>query len=301
MCWYYGSHHTNARLKADVAHSAFSFQMEFTLRTCAVAVIVLVLGHVQGTSDLKQLSLRARQRFIGEVFVSIARKRQLPKNVDLDDITLDAGNLTTVLFTHLRLLNTDVESSRIVGDYEIESNDVQPAFPRSGHINVAFHELLKEMGLEYAVSSVQLPAVEPQKNYSTNVDKLVDFILMIVCEALQMTGRSQIKIPDLDASFTTDILFFPVSGRFRAEDGWLRNLSTIYRTSDTIATLVDSTLTVVCSFGLHVLEFGFNEYEANLGSIEASGTMAGVIPRNSISAKVSIRHLLVTTYRLIVQ
>jgi hypothetical protein len=275
--------------------------MKFTLHTFAVAIIVLVLGHVQGTSDLKQLSLHVRHKFIGEVLVSIARKQQLTKIVDLDDITVDAGNLTIVLFTHLRLLNTDVESSRIVADYEIDSNDVQPAFPRSGHIDVAFRELLKEMKLEYTVSSVRLPAVEPQKNYSTNLDKLVDFILTIVKEALQITGHSRMKIPDLDVNFPADILFFPVNGRFRAEDGWLRNLSTIYRTGDTIATLGGSTLTVVCSFGLQVLEFGFNKYEANLGLIEASGTVAGVIPHNSITAKVSIHHLIVTAYRLIDQ
>jgi hypothetical protein len=270
--------------------------MEFTLFTCAVAIIVLVLGHVQSTSDLKRLSLHVRHRFIGEVLVSIARKRQLTKNIDLDDITVDADNQTTVLFTHLRLLNTDVEASRIVGDYEIVSNDVQPVFPRSGHLNIAFRELLKETGWKSSVGSVQLPAVELKKNYCTNLDKIVDFILPIVRDALQVTGHSQIKIPDVDESFSTDIIFFPVNGRFRAEDGWFRNLSTVYRTSDTIATLVGTTLTVVCSFGLQMLQFGFNQYEANLGLIEASGTVTGVIAHNSIIAQVSTCHLLVTTY-----
>jgi hypothetical protein len=270
--------------------------MELTFYTCAVATIVLVLRHVQGISDLKQLSLDVQHRFISEVLFSIARKQQLTKNVDLDDITVDADNVTTVFFSHLHLLNTDVDTSRIVGEYGIESNEVQPAFPRSGRINVAFRELLKEMGFEFAVSSVQLPAVKWQKNYSTYLNKLVDFILTIVQEGLQMTGHSQIKIPDLDVNFTSDIIFFPVSGRFRAADGWLKNLSTIYRTSDIKAELVDTTLTVVCSFGLQILEFGFSEYEANLGLIEASGTITGVIPHNSITAKVSSCHLLVTTY-----
>jgi hypothetical protein len=152
------------------------------------------------------------------------------------------------------------------------------------------------MGWESKVSSIHHPAVELQKNYSSNLDILVDFILPIVRETLQKTGHSQIKIPDVDESFTTDIMFFPVNGRFRAEDGWLRNLSSIYRTSDTIATLLDTTLTVVCGFGLQTLEFGFNQYEANLGLIKASGTMTGVIPHNSITAQVSSYHLLVTTY-----
>jgi hypothetical protein len=270
--------------------------MEFTVHTSAVVIIVLVLGHVQGTSDLKRLSPDVRQRFIGEVFVSIARKQQLTKNIDLSNITVDADNLTTVLFTHLRLLNTDVEASSIVGDYEIVSNEVQLSFPRSGHLNVSFHELLKEIGWESTESSVRHPAVELQKNYSSNLDLLVDFILPIVRETLQKTGHTSIKIPDVDESFTTDIVFFPVNGRFRAENGWLMNLSTVYRTSDAIATLVDTTLTVVCGFGLQMLEFGFNQYEANLGLIEASGTITGVIPHNSVTAQVSVCHLLVTTY-----
>ncbi|PNF16073.1 hypothetical protein B7P43_G04577 [Cryptotermes secundus] len=265
--------------------------MEFTLHTCAVVMVILILGHVQGTSDLKQLSRNVRHRFIGEVLVSIARKQQLTKNIDLNNITVDADSLTTVLFTHLRLLNTDVEASSIVGDYEIVSNDVQLSFPRSGHLNVSFHELLKEIGWESAVTRVHHPAVEVQKNYTLNVDLLVDFFLTIVRETLHKTGHSSIKIPDVDESFTTDIIFFPVNGRFRAENGWLGNLSTIYRTSDTIATVVDNTLTVVGGFGLQMLEFGFNQYEANFGVIQASGTITGVIPHNSITAQISLTHV----------
>jgi hypothetical protein len=159
------------------------------------------------------------------------------------------------------------------------------------------------------VSSVQHPAVELQKNYSSNLDLLVDFILPVVREKLRKTGHSSIKIPDVDKRFTTNIIFFPVNGRFKAENGWLSNLSTIYRTRDTIATLIDTTLTVGFGFGLHMLEFGFNQYEAKLGLIEASGTITGVIRHNSIIAQVSTCHLLVTTYfnfrsffmRLIVQ
>lgn len=261
--------------------------MGFTLYACVVATAVFVYGHMGGGSDLMDLSPQVRNRFIGEVLVRIAKQQNITTDTRLDDITFDVNTVTRVAFTHLHILDTDVETTRIVGDYEIDSNDVLENFPRSGRLNVTFHELLKEVGVVSLVSSRQIPTTRLQNNHSTNLNALVDFILMVVKDKIRENGQDQIEIPDMDKNFTTDIAFFPVRGRFRAQGGWFRNLSAVQRTSDTVATVVGNTISVVCSFGLQTMEFGFNQFEANLGFTEASGALSGTIPYNSISAKVS--------------
>jgi len=256
--------------------------------TCTVAIILLVLGNVQGSSDLEHLSPHLRHRFIGEVLVGIAKEQHFTNDTCLSDITFDADRQTTVVFTHLCLLDTGVEVPRIVGDYEIENNNVQETLPRSGHLNVTFMGLLKEAGWEPLVDSQQIP---PTGIHSTKLDDLVDFILLIVRDTLKETGRDQIEIPSVNKNFSTDILFFPVQGRFSAEGGWLKNLSTVHRTSDTVATTLGTNLSVVCGIGLQTLQLGYEHYVAVLGSIKASGRITVTIPHNAITIKVRNRFL----------
>jgi hypothetical protein len=273
-------------LTCDIKFFSLFFQMGCTLYAYVVASTVLAACHMGGSSDLKQLSPHMRNKFIGEVLLGIAKKQHITTDTHLDDITFDVDRLTSVVFKHLHLLDTEVGMTRIVGDYEIDNNDVLQTFPRSGHLNVTFHELLKEVGLVSLVSSRQLPDTGLHGNHSINLDALVDFILLIVRETLRETGQDQIRVPDMDKSFATDTVFFPVSGRFRAEGGWLRNLSTVHRTTDTIAMIGDTTISVVCGFRLQTMEFGFNHFEANLGRIKANGALTGTVPYNSINAKV---------------
>lgn len=261
----------------------FSFQMRSIHYTCTVAIILLMLGNVQGSSDLEHLSPHLRHKFIGEVLVSIAKEQHFTKDTCLNDITFDADRETTVVFTHLCLLGTGVEVPRIVGAFEIESNDVQETLPRSGRLNVAFTELLKEAGWEPLVGSQQIP---PTGIHSTKLDDLVDFILLIARDTLKETGRDQIEIPSVTKNFSTDIVFFPVQGMFSAEGGWLRNLSTVHRTSDTVATIVGTNLSVVCGIGLQTFQLGYEHYVAILGSIEASGRITVTIPHNAVTIKV---------------
>lgn len=262
----------------------FSFQMWSIHYTFTAAIILLMLGNVQGNSDLKHLSPHLRHRFFGEVLVSIAKEQHFKKDTCLTDITFDGDRQTSVMFTHLCLLGTDLEVPRIVGDYEIESNDVQETLPRSGRLNVTFTELLKEAGWEPLVDSQQ---TLPAGIHSTKLDDLVDFILLVVRDSLKETGRDEIKIPNVSQNFSADILFFPVQGSFSAEGGWLRNLSTVYRTSDTVATTVGTNLSVVCGIGLQTLQLGYKHYAANLGSIEASGRITVTVSHNAITVKVS--------------
>jgi len=247
--------------------------------TCTVAIILLVLGNVQGSSDLKHLSPHLRHRSIGEVLVSIAKEQHFTNDTCLSDITFDADRQTTVVFTHQCLLGTGVEIPRIVSDYEIESNDVQETLPRSGRLNVTFAELLKEAGWEPLVGSQQIP---PTGIHSTKLDDLVDFILLIVRDTLKETGRDQIKIPSVDKNFS----IFPIRGRFIAGGGWLRNLSTVHRTSDTVATTVGTNLSVVCGIGLQTLQLGYKHYVAILGYTKIKGRITVRIPHNAITIKV---------------
>lgn len=257
--------------------------MWFICYTCAVATILLMLGHVQGSSDLKHFSLNLRHRLIGEVLVSIAKEQHFTKDICLSDITFDADTQTTVVFTHLCLMGTDVEVPRIVGDYEIDSNDVQQTMPRSGHLNVTFTELLKEAGWEPLVDSQQLP---PTGTHIAKVDDLVDFILLVVGDTLRETGRDHIQIPNVNESF-----YFLGQGRVIADGGYLRNLATVHRTTDTVVTTVGTNLSVVCGIGLQTLQLGYKHYEANLGSIKASGKITVTIPHNSITIKISLTYV----------
>jgi hypothetical protein len=114
----------------------------------------------------------------------------------------------------------------------------------------------------------------------------VDFILLIVRDTLKETGRDQIKIPSVNKNFSTDILFFPVLCRIRDEGGWLRNLSTVHRTSDTVAKTAGTNLSVVCGIGLQTLQLGYEHFVAILGSIETSGKITITVPHNAITIKV---------------
>jgi hypothetical protein len=256
--------------------------MWFTHYTCAVATILLVLGNVEGSNDLSHLSVHLRHRFIGEVLVRIAKEQHFTRDICFSNITFDADAQTTVVFMHLCLLGTDVEVPKIVGDYEIESNDVQQTMPRSGHLNITFTELLKEAGWDLVGNQQPLPTGTD----TTKLDDLVDFILLIARDTLKETGRDHIKIPNVNESFSTDIVGYRVQGRFLAEGGWLRNLATVHRTTDTVVTAIGTKFSAVCGIGLQTLQLGYRHYEVNLGHIKASGEIIVTIPHNAITVKV---------------
>lgn len=269
-------------------------KMGLELRLCTVVAILFAISLVGGNNNLARFSSDLRKHFLGKVLVNIAQKKHLaPDIVRLGNVTVDADALTTVVFTRVNLVEAgQEEAARLEGDYEIISNDVEQAFPRVGHFNVSFMELMREH-LPYAVQT--LPATTPPpRNHTTNLDYLVDFILLIVRDTLHETKRDMIPIPDVDKPFKTYLIFkyFPIEGRFRADGGWLRNLSTVHRTADTMATIVGSTtISIVSAFGLQTLEFGFHHYDANVDQIEASGSVNGYARTNSITTKISLSYV----------
>lgn len=261
--------------------------MGLELRICSVVAILVAISQVEGNNSLTRFSSDLQRHFIAKVFLNIAQKRHLaPDIVHLDNVTVDADFLTTVVFTHLNLLEAGREgAARLEGDYEIISNDVEQAFPRDGHFNVSFMELVK-LHLPSAVQTFPVTTPAPT-NHTTNLDYLVDFILLIVRDTLRETKKDMITLPDVDEPFTTYIIF-PIEGRFKADGGWFKNLSTVHRTADTVATIVGSTtINIVSAFGLQTMEFGFHHYDANLGALEASGSLTGSVRSNSITIKVS--------------
>ncbi|XP_069684584.1 uncharacterized protein [Periplaneta americana] len=265
--------------------------MGLELRICSVVAILVAISQVEGNNSLTRFSSDLQRHFIAKVFLNIAQKRHLaPDIVHLDNVTVDADFLTTVVFTHLNLLEAGREgAARLEGDYEIISNDVEQAFPRDGHFNVSFMELVK-LHLPSAVQTFPVTTPAPT-NHTTNLDYLVDFILLIVRDTLRETKKDMITLPDVDEPFTTYIIF-PIEGRFKADGGWFKNLSTVHRTADTVATIVGSTtINIVSAFGLQTMEFGFHHYDANLGALEASGSLTGSVRSNSITIKISLSYV----------
>ena len=124
-----------------------------------------------------------------------------------------------------------------------------------------------------------------------NLDEVVDFLLQVVRDGLHQTGRDQIVIPDVDEQFVANIVFIPVKGRFRAQDGWFRNISTIYRTGEVAVSTSRYEITVEFDLGLRTTQFGYRKYDAVLGAMEATGSLTGSVASDSIATKVRHREI----------
>ncbi|PSN51754.1 hypothetical protein C0J52_05261 [Blattella germanica] len=130
-----------------------------------------------------------------------------------------------------------------------------------------------------------------KKSSSSFLDKMVDLLLNFVRFELHETGRDEIVLPNVDESFITKVLYIPITGEFKTEDGWLKNLSTIYRTGEVVSTMSLKSITLKCDLGLKVMEFGYHKYYAELLGIGVRGSMTGSIAADSITIKISLAYV----------
>jgi len=89
-----------------------------------------------------------------------------------------------------------------------------------------------------------------------NVNDFVDYILNITKENL----TNEICIPDFEKSFGKRIGFIRISGSFKAEGGWLKNLNSLQRTADVTVNRVNNSIQVNAVMGLKSLKFGYTRY-----------------------------------------
>jgi len=89
-----------------------------------------------------------------------------------------------------------------------------------------------------------------------NINDFIDYILNMTKQNL----TDEITIPDFENSFEKNMLFLRISGSFRAEDGWLKNLKTLHRTSHVTMKKANKVIVVHATIGMGTLEFGYGRY-----------------------------------------
>jgi hypothetical protein len=117
---------------------------------------------------------------------------------------------------------------------------------------------------------------------TVNLNKIVDGLLDGLRTDIVEQGKDKISIPQIDETFQKKVGFIKVKGEFIGEHGWVKNLSTIHRTADVIASSNGSWISVSCGFGLEHLEVGYDRYQAKLMRIGPHGKIRGNIGKNSI-------------------
>jgi hypothetical protein len=121
-----------------------------------------------------------------------------------------------------------------------------------------------------------------------NFNKIVDDLLDSLRVDIIKHGKDRIRVPDIDETFTKKVYFIKVKGEFKGENGWVENLSTIYRTADVVATSYGKWLSLSCGFGLRHLEVGYDTYRAKFMGLAPHGQINAIINKNSVLLKATV-------------
>ncbi|GFG38917.1 hypothetical protein Cfor_05892 [Coptotermes formosanus] len=121
-----------------------------------------------------------------------------------------------------------------------------------------------------------------QVSGTVNLNKIVDEMLDILRVEIIQRGRDRITIPDVHETFKKKVGPVTVKGEFDCENGWVKNLSTVHRTADVVASSYDRWISVSCGFGLGDLELGYDNYAARIMRLGTRGKISGTVAKNSI-------------------
>jgi len=89
-----------------------------------------------------------------------------------------------------------------------------------------------------------------------NINDFIDYILNMTKQNL----TDEIAIPDFEKSFEKKMFFLRIGGCFRAENGWLKNLKTLHRTSHVTMKKANKAILVHATMEMGTLEFGYGRY-----------------------------------------
>lgn len=117
---------------------------------------------------------------------------------------------------------------------------------------------------------------------TVNLNEIVDKMLDTLRVDIIQRGKDRINIPNVHETFKKKVGFVTVKGEFEGENGWVKNLSTVHRTADVVASSYDRWISVSCGFGLGDLELGYDNYVARFMSLKTRGTISGTVGENSI-------------------
>ncbi|XP_021915921.1 uncharacterized protein LOC110827999 isoform X2 [Zootermopsis nevadensis] len=121
-------------------------------------------------------------------------------------------------------------------------------------------------------------------------NEYVDAVLGEVHSYIEDNQLTELAIPDIEASFSKEILWITWHGRFGTSQGGAKDLGSVTRTGD-ISLDFDSTtgaITVFGNLGLSELDVKYNKYEAQFMGVGPSGTVGVHIGQNSVFLKVSL-------------
>lgn len=173
----------------------------------------------------------------------------------------------------------DVQVTEIPLDARLVENFLESE--RHLYLKDSDHEGLESMTFDVRSSGKESPS-NVNVCGTVNLDKIVDELLDGLRNDIVKKGFDKIKIPDIQENFVKKVGIIEMKGYFHGEDGWAKNLSTIYRTDHVIATSHDNSLTVSCGFGLYDLQFGYDKYKAKFINIGPSGKLDVSVAKNSL-------------------
>ncbi|GFG32445.1 hypothetical protein Cfor_02543, partial [Coptotermes formosanus] len=124
----------------------------------------------------------------------------------------------------------------------------------------------------------------------TVANDYIDEVLSFAQSFIVDNELSEIAAPDIEASFSQEILFITWQGRFGTSDGHASNLATVIRTGDISLDYDSNTggIKVFGSLGLRQLDIAYNRYEVQFQGLGPSGTVSAHVGSNSAFIKVDL-------------
>ena len=130
-------------------------------------------------------------------------------------------------------------------------------------MNLLIREEMNKILENITISELTCNDTENEVNFKAssatgtgNVNDFVDYILNMTKHNL----TDEITIPDFEKSFEKHMFFLRISGFFRAEDGWLKNMKTFHRTSHVTMKKANKAIVIHATMGMGTLEFGYGRY-----------------------------------------
>ncbi|XP_067011463.2 uncharacterized protein [Anabrus simplex] len=121
-----------------------------------------------------------------------------------------------------------------------------------------------------------------------NLNEVVDIIIKFAQEIIKKSGHATVKIPDVQEHFSKRIHHIKISGDFKAENGFFKDLSSIRRTSDAILSHSGDNVTVSVGLGMGTLEAGYDHYNVKVEHVSISGNIKAEVSSNSVFVKVNV-------------
>ncbi|XP_069705326.1 mite allergen Lep d 7-like [Periplaneta americana] len=192
-------------------------------------------------------------------------------------LTLCCGLLADVRAVQVVNVPSDVELTQTFLDSERQHSDNFELFGDTDELPTPASDAEFDVNSIVASTSSVLDVCG-----TVNLNKIVDEMLDSLRKDIVKRGKDKISIPNIHENFTKKVGIVKVKGVFDAEQGWVKNLSTVHRTADVFASSYGKWISVSCGFGLAHLELGYDEYKASFMKLGIHGQLDGLIAKNSI-------------------